>query len=98
MGEYSEALLALTRRGETCGWQLLIVSAAGRCAFLGDVVSSPATVARLIRKLTGRSAKLHFRYEDGAIMIPGGLRSKVVPAAKTPRPRVPFQAPGDCHF
>jgi transposase len=37
----------------------------GEVRFVGDVASSPARVAQVIRKLTGRYPKLHFCYEAG---------------------------------
>ncbi|HTV87432.1 MAG TPA: hypothetical protein VME41_00295, partial [Stellaceae bacterium] len=37
----------------------------GEVRFLGEVSSSPATVARLIGKLAGRYQKLHVCYEAG---------------------------------
>ncbi len=67
MGEYSEAFVAFDTSKVNHAVAIAESGRDGEVRFVGDVASSPATVARLIRKLTGRYAKLHFCYEDGVI-------------------------------
>jgi transposase len=65
MGEYSEAFVAFDTSKVKHAVAIADSRRGGEVRFVGDVASSPATVARLIRKLTGRYAKLHFCYEAG---------------------------------
>ncbi len=65
MGEYSEAFVAFDTSKVKHAVAIAEGGRRGEVRFVGDVASSPATVARLIGKLTGRYAKLHFCYEAG---------------------------------
>jgi transposase len=65
MGEYSEAFVAFDTSKVKHAVAIAEGGRRGEVRFVGDVASSPATVARLIRKLTGRYVKLHFCYEAG---------------------------------
>ena len=67
MDKYSEAFVAFDTSKVKHAVAIAEGGRRGEVRFVGDVASSPATVARLIRKLTGRYAKLHFCYEDGGI-------------------------------
>ncbi len=62
MGECSEAFVAFdTSKAK----HAVAIADGGEVRFAGDVAISPATVARLIRKLMGRYATLHFCHEVG---------------------------------
>jgi transposase len=65
MGEYSEAFVAFDTAKTKHAVAIADGGRNGEVRFVGDVASSPARVAQLIRKLTGRYAKLHFCYEAG---------------------------------
>ena len=65
MGEYSEAFVAFDTSKVKHAVAIAEGGRRGEVRFVGDVASSPAMVARLVRKLTGRYAKLHFCYEAG---------------------------------
>src|SRR5947209_10652574 len=58
MGECSEAFVAFDTSKAKHAVAIADGGRRGEVRFVGDVASSPATVARLIRKLTGRYAKL----------------------------------------
>jgi transposase len=65
MGEYSEAFVAFDTSKTKHAVAIADGGRNGEVRFVGDVASSPARVAQLIRKLTGRYAELHFCYEAG---------------------------------
>ena len=65
MGKYSEAFVAFDTSKVKHAVAIAEGGRRGEVRFVGDVASSPATVARLIRRLTGRYAKLHLCYEAG---------------------------------
>ena len=65
MGEYSEAFVAFDTAKTKHAVAIADGGRNGEVRFVGDVASSPARVVQLIRKLTGRYAKLHFCYEAG---------------------------------
>ena len=67
MAEYSEAFVAFDVSKAKHAVAIADGGRGGEVRFLGDISSSPATVERLIRKLSGRYGKLHFCYEDGVI-------------------------------
>lgn len=65
MGEYSEAFVAFDTAKVKHSVAIADSGRSGEVCFLGEVSSSPATVARLIGKLAGRYKKLHVCYEAG---------------------------------
>jgi len=65
MGEYSEGFVAFDTAKVKHSVAIADGGRGGEVRFLGDVSSSPATVARLIGKLAGRYKKLHVCYEAG---------------------------------
>lgn len=65
MGEYSEAFVAFDTAKLKHSVAIADSGRSGEVRFLGEVSSSPATVARLIGKLAGRYKKLHVCYEAG---------------------------------
>ena len=67
MGEYSEAFVAFDTSKMKHAVAIADGGRGGEVRFLGEILSSPAAVERLIRKLAGRYGKLHICYEDGVI-------------------------------
>ena len=65
MGEYSEAFVAFDTAKVKHSVAIADSGRKGEVRFLGEVSSSPTTVARLIDKLAGRYKKLHVCYEAG---------------------------------
>ena len=65
MGEYSEAFVGFDTAKVKHSVAIADSGRSGEVRFLGEVSSSPATVARLIAKLAGRYQKLHICYEAG---------------------------------
>lgn len=65
MGEYSEAFVAFDTAKVKHSVAIADSGRSGEVRFLGEVSSSPTTVARLIDKLAGRYKKLHVCYEAG---------------------------------
>jgi transposase len=65
MGEYSEAFVGFDTSKTKHAVAIADGGRGSEVRFLGEVLSSPAAVERLIRKLAGRYGKLHFCYEAG---------------------------------
>ena len=65
MGEYSEVFVAFDVSKTKHAVALADGGRGGEVRFVGEIVSSPGAVERMIGKLAGRYGKLHFCYEAG---------------------------------
>jgi transposase len=67
MKQYSEAFVGFDSAKRKHAMAIADSGREGEVRYVGEIDSSPATVARVIGKLAGRYAKLHFCYEAGPL-------------------------------